>query len=136
MFKNKVNSVFLLLVLVSLVVSGCMGGSKNDVATVPVIAVDTNIVSSSINMAAAADGSTIVTWQTKAPSKDNHILVAKTFFKDNPLYGEVVSESLAKPSTDHKVILKTLDKNSKHAIAIIDSNKDLEDNGGKGFLVK
>jgi len=136
MFKNKMNSVLLLLVLVSVAMSGCMGGSNNNAVVVPAVTVNNNIVSGSIAMSPSADGSTVVTWKTKAPSKDNHILVAKTFFQDNPLYGEVISENLAKPALEHKVILKTLDKNSKRAIAIIDSNKDLEDNGGKGFIVK
>lgn len=139
MNKKTFSTVLVVFFTVSLIFSvGCFGKKGGD-APATTIAAPTNaagnIVADSVAVTRSAND-VVVTWKTKAPSKDGGVLGATVFFQDKALYGTAVTEKNAAPTLDHKVVLTNVAADQKFAVSVIDGNSDIVDNNGHGFEVK
>jgi hypothetical protein len=139
MNKRTFSLIFLVFFTVSLIFSvGCFGKKGSD-APVATIATPTNaagnIVADSVAVTRSAND-VVVTWKTKAPSKEGGVLGATVFFQDKALYGTSVTEKNAVPTLDHKVVLSDVSTDQKFTVSVIDGNSDIVDNNGRGFEVK
>lgn len=140
MHTRKLTVLVFVLALGMMLNVGCFGkkgGSDTPAATPAALAVDPgNIDAASINVARSPEGDVVVSWKTKTPSAAGGVLGANLFFEGRPLYNVAVTEKLAAPAVEHSVTLKDIPQDGDLAVSVIDGNKDIADNAGRGYVVK